>query len=603
MSDIFLSYGSDDRAIAQRFSSVLEALGWSVWWDREIPHGKDFDLVIEQELNAARCAIVLWSKESVQSRWVRGEASAAAARDCLIPVLIEPVTLPLEFRQIQTADLIGWNGDTNNPEFVRLLEALTGLVGREPNPTQTSPTQTTPTQNRPTQTTPTQNRPSQTSPTQTTPTQNRPSQTRPTQSSPNHSSPPRVPAPASRRRLVTSAIAGAAIVAIVVAFALRNERTVTDERPQMPSTSIPATSAPSTSVSPASVATEAHSPLASANAIPVAIGDKIQEGAAGPGAGVIETAHEKDTYSFTAQRGQSVFFQVLSYSTALATIEWRLIDANEMEVFRSCLGCGQPGVQNLRAGGRYTLIVGSDREAGTGTYRLQLHDVPAPDRFKIAIGDVVGEDATGPGSGVIESPGVEDVYTFEAVPRQRVYFRVREHSTGIAQARVRLLDSNETPIFEGCLGCGEPGVQALTKGGSYSLIVGIRNDPGTGTYRLQLFDVPKPDEFALNIPTKIANGIPGRGAGLIESPGAEDRYTLHVDANQKLEFKVSEYDKTLTFNLWRLIAADGTELFNRCFGCSQTELQTFSRAGRYLLIVGNAREASGGAYAIEIVAK
>ncbi|HZN45149.1 MAG TPA: toll/interleukin-1 receptor domain-containing protein, partial [Nitrospiraceae bacterium] len=61
--------------MAKKFADALESRGWSVWWDREIPIGENFDRVIEQELNAARCAVVLWSKESVRSRWVRAEAS------------------------------------------------------------------------------------------------------------------------------------------------------------------------------------------------------------------------------------------------------------------------------------------------------------------------------------------------------------------------------------------------------------------------------------------------------------------------------------------------------------------------------------------------
>ena len=99
MNDIFLSYDSSDRATAQKYADALESLGWSVWWDREIPLGKAFDQVIEEELNGARCVIVLWSKEAVRSRWVKTEAAAAADRECLIPVLIEDVAIPFECRQ------------------------------------------------------------------------------------------------------------------------------------------------------------------------------------------------------------------------------------------------------------------------------------------------------------------------------------------------------------------------------------------------------------------------------------------------------------------------------------------------------------------------
>ena len=47
VSDIFLSYDSFDRSVAHIFADALEARGWSVWWDREIPLGKRFDEVIE----------------------------------------------------------------------------------------------------------------------------------------------------------------------------------------------------------------------------------------------------------------------------------------------------------------------------------------------------------------------------------------------------------------------------------------------------------------------------------------------------------------------------------------------------------------------------
>ena len=71
MSDIFLSYASQDR---ERVKPIVEALalqGWSVWWDRKIPFGKTFDQIIEEALDAAYCVVVVWSRNSVISEWVR----------------------------------------------------------------------------------------------------------------------------------------------------------------------------------------------------------------------------------------------------------------------------------------------------------------------------------------------------------------------------------------------------------------------------------------------------------------------------------------------------------------------------------------------------
>ena len=126
--DVFISYAKGDRARAAELASALEVNGWSVWWDRDIPPGRTFDEVIEEALTQTRSVVVLWSAESVKSRWVRTEASAAAERGTLVPALIEPVTIPLEFRRLEAADLTGWHGERSHPELQQLVETLAGLI-------------------------------------------------------------------------------------------------------------------------------------------------------------------------------------------------------------------------------------------------------------------------------------------------------------------------------------------------------------------------------------------------------------------------------------------------------------------------------------------
>lgn len=134
MSDIFLSYKSKDQAKAQIIAEALERNGYSVWWDRVIPPGRTFDEVIEEELDAAKCMVVLWSKESVKSEWVRTEASEGKRRKILIPVLIEDVTPPLAFRLIEAAKLIDWDGTLPNPEFDLLVGSVSRMLGKVPAP-------------------------------------------------------------------------------------------------------------------------------------------------------------------------------------------------------------------------------------------------------------------------------------------------------------------------------------------------------------------------------------------------------------------------------------------------------------------------------------
>lgn len=142
MSDIFLSYAGADRAQAERCATLLEQQGWSVWWDRSIPAGRTFDRVIEEQLAQARCVVVLWSAASVQSDWVRTEAADGARRGILVPVIIEKVDIPLEFRRIQAADLAGWRGDPAGRGFRFLCASIAGCLGGGAVPSPTAPRRT-----------------------------------------------------------------------------------------------------------------------------------------------------------------------------------------------------------------------------------------------------------------------------------------------------------------------------------------------------------------------------------------------------------------------------------------------------------------------------
>jgi len=131
MAQVFLSYAREDRECAEILARALTDHGWSVWWDRLIDVGGRFSAVIERELAQAKCVIVLWSRHSVESDWVQSEASDANQREILVPVQIEDVRLPLEFRRLQTGDLSHWRKGLESPEFQACLASVEKLVRKK----------------------------------------------------------------------------------------------------------------------------------------------------------------------------------------------------------------------------------------------------------------------------------------------------------------------------------------------------------------------------------------------------------------------------------------------------------------------------------------
>jgi class 3 adenylate cyclase/tetratricopeptide (TPR) repeat protein len=130
LAEIFLSYNREDQAIADRFVRGFEAVGLSVWWDQRLRAGEAYDEVTEAALRNAKAVVVLWSKRSVRSRWVRAEATLAQRGGTFVPCMIEPCDRPIMFELTQTEDLSNWSGDLDDPIWKAIVAHVRDVVGK-----------------------------------------------------------------------------------------------------------------------------------------------------------------------------------------------------------------------------------------------------------------------------------------------------------------------------------------------------------------------------------------------------------------------------------------------------------------------------------------
>ncbi|MEO0463608.1 MAG: toll/interleukin-1 receptor domain-containing protein [Pseudomonadota bacterium] len=128
---IFLSYTRADIEKAREIIGILEDAGFDVWWDGLLEGGVNYLPTTEAALEGADCVVVVWSKQSVGSNWVRDEAQSGQQRGRLVPISFDGTMAPLSFRQIQLIDLSGWKGDPQAEEITRITTSIRRLIGAD----------------------------------------------------------------------------------------------------------------------------------------------------------------------------------------------------------------------------------------------------------------------------------------------------------------------------------------------------------------------------------------------------------------------------------------------------------------------------------------
>lgn len=123
-STVFFSYSREDQARAVPIIGVIQDAGFTTWWDGLLEGGERFSKATEDALDRAKAVVVLWSQTSVQSHWVRDEATRGRDRGILIPLSLDGTEPPLGFGQFQVINLAQSKIDISDTEILRMLRAI-----------------------------------------------------------------------------------------------------------------------------------------------------------------------------------------------------------------------------------------------------------------------------------------------------------------------------------------------------------------------------------------------------------------------------------------------------------------------------------------------
>jgi adenylate cyclase len=129
VSDIFISYARSTEEQAKQVQQALEARGYSVWRDDELPAHRTYADVIEERLKSAKAVVVIWSAEALKSQWVRAEADAARGLGTLVQLSVDGTVPPMPFNQIQCADLKAWDGQSSAAGWQKVEGSVAALTG------------------------------------------------------------------------------------------------------------------------------------------------------------------------------------------------------------------------------------------------------------------------------------------------------------------------------------------------------------------------------------------------------------------------------------------------------------------------------------------
>lgn len=328
---------------------------------------------------------------------------------------------------------------------------------------------------------------------------------------------------------------------------------------------------------------------------PIEVGQTIAPNQPAAGAGNLESSGCYDLYTLVLVTPQLLYFQDLDAQNGC--LNWAVFDQNGNRVFEDRLDGVDAGRFDLNPG-RYTVYAypASSDSTAVGTYSFRIRSLEDT-VFHVAIGDTISRDVPGTGAGWIETPGTADVYVFTCSVPQVVCFQ--DIGASACCLNWALYDFVGNRLFEDRLDGWDAGRFSLNPGGYFVRVYPAGSDPTwVGTYGFRLAPV-EDDQFEIAIGDTVAAGIPGPGAGVVETQGSRDTYLFQAAQGERVFFADGGGPGGLS---WRLTDDVGNPLFDDSLGGASPGTIVLTRGGTYTLTVySSAANATGtGSYAFQL---
>jgi uncharacterized protein YdeI (BOF family) len=323
----------------------------------------------------------------------------------------------------------------------------------------------------------------------------------------------------------------------------------------------------------------------------------VTDGVPTAGAGNLETDASQDIYRFSTASARSIQVDVSNCASSLGyVVSWQLISAASGATVASG-SCSSKLVPDLPAGD-YRVVVSDNGR--TGTYRLGLSYVAAPQVFDVALPVIAANGFPTDGVGNLETTSSEDAYRFTLATTSAVQLDFSSCSSSLSYAVAwKLTDTASGAVIRSATSCSSLMVPNLPAG---SYLLSVTRNGKTGTYTVGIDVQAVPQVFGLTLPASVSADVPATGAGRLEVTSSEDVYEFTTDAAGGLQLDFSSCSSSLGYNVaWKLIdAATDAVLKSDSSDCASVLVSNVP-AGRYRISV--TRNGKTGTYKLGVLSQ